>query len=48
MLLLESMKEEGVYACEAIALLANGDLGAVGSGCCEQGLTQCKKAEALH
>lgn len=42
------MEEEGVYACEAIALLAGGELGAMRSGCCKQGLTQCEKTEALH
>jgi hypothetical protein len=42
------MEEEGVYACEAIALLANRELRAVRSGYCKQSLTQCEKAEAFH
>jgi hypothetical protein len=37
-LLLESVEEEGVYACEAIALLASGELGAMRGGYCKQSL----------
>lgn len=47
-LLLESMKEEGIYACEATTLLAGREFVAMRGGYCKQSLAQCEKAEALH
>jgi hypothetical protein len=42
------MKEEGVYACKAIALLASRELVTMRRGYCKQSLAQCEKAETLH